>query len=292
MAPKLLGTLILVAGLLATHSIVSPRNARAQSGDPGVCADCHEDVAKEFENSTHGRAFRFGDKAGNCTSCHGAATRHVAEEEVPGDLIIPGRSPAEEVNALCGACHDNNASHAYWEGSEHESAGLSCGDCHATHQKWPEVKGAHVASQVELCAACHKSQQKALTQRSHHPFREGKTECGACHNPHGSGTEYSLKSDSVNDQCYSCHEDKRGPFLWEHSPVREDCLTCHDAHGSNHASLLVTRTAQLCQSCHLQGRHQTVAGTENAAWYVNRQCLNCHMQIHGSNHPSGPLFQR
>jgi DmsE family decaheme c-type cytochrome len=268
------------------------RDALAAAGDPGVCADCHEDVAKAFENSVHGRAFRFGETTGNCTSCHGAATKHVAEEAVPGDLVIPGRSPAGEVNPLCGACHDNQPDHGYWEGSAHEAAGLSCGDCHATHRNWPEVKGANVESEVGLCVSCHKSQQKALTQRSHHPFREGKVDCTDCHNPHGSGTPAMLIADSVNDQCWSCHEDKRGPFLWEHSPVREDCLTCHRPHGSNHASLLVTRTAQLCQSCHLQGRHQTVAGTETAAWYINRQCLNCHTQIHGSNHPSGPLFQR
>jgi hypothetical protein len=56
--------------------------------------------------------------------------------------------------------------------------------------------------------------------------------------------------------------------------------------------MLVSRTVQLCQACHLQGRHQTVAGTETAYWNINRQCANCHPQIHGSNHPSGPLFQR
>jgi len=25
---------------------------------------------------------------------------------------------------------------------------------------------------------------------------------------------------------------------------------------------------------------------------MNRSCLNCHTQIHGSNHPSGPRFHR
>jgi DmsE family decaheme c-type cytochrome len=134
--------------------------------------------------------------------------------------------------------------------------------------------------------------KKSLTQRSRHPLREGRMDCSSCHNPHGSGTDRMIRADSVNDQCFLCHREKRGPFLWEHSPVREDCLTCHAAHGSNHDKMLVARTVQLCQSCHLQGRHQTVAGLETAFWNTNRQCLNCHSQIHGSNHPSGPLFQR
>ena len=32
-----------------------------------------------------------------------------------------------------------------------------------------------------------------------------------------------LKEASVNDNCYKCHAEKRGPFLWEHPPVRENC---------------------------------------------------------------------
>jgi hypothetical protein len=56
--------------------------------------------------------------------------------------------------------------------------------------------------------------------------------------------------------------------------------------------MLQARVTQLCQSCHQQGRHQTVAGLPSSVWVGNRACLNCHQNIHGSNHPSGPLFQR
>ena len=27
-----------------------------------------------------------------------------------------------------------------------------------------------------------------------------------------------------NETCYQCHAEKRGPFLWEHQPARDDCL--------------------------------------------------------------------
>jgi hypothetical protein len=43
----------------------------------------------------------------------------------------------------------------------------------------------------------------------------------------------------VNEVCYACHAEKRGPLLWEHAPVRENCMNCHNAHGSNHDKLLV-----------------------------------------------------
>ena len=52
------------------------------------------------------------------------------------------------------------------------------------------------------------------------------------------------------------------------------------------------RITQLCQSCHQQGRHQTIPGVPASIWIDNKACLNCHSQIHGTNHPSGPLFQR
>jgi predicted CXXCH cytochrome family protein len=47
---------------------------------------------------------------------------------------------------------------------------------------------------------------------------------------------------TVNDTCYQCHAEKRGPFLWEHAPVREDCTNCHSPHGSTQPSLLKART--------------------------------------------------
>ena len=52
---------------------------------------------------------------------------------------------------------------------------------------------------------------------SHMPIREGKITCSDCHNPHGSVTEKLIRQASVNEVCYTCHAEKRGPFLWEHA---------------------------------------------------------------------------
>ncbi|MEW5806064.1 MAG: cytochrome c3 family protein [Acidobacteriota bacterium] len=116
--------------------------------------------------------------------------------------------------------------------------------------------------------------------------------CLSCHNPHGSPEESAVAALSVNDKCYECHMEKRGPFLFEHIPVRENCMTCHTPHGSNNTKLLSTPAPRLCQSCHLFGHHQTVAGDAGRMWNINRSCVNCHSQIHGSNHPSGKVLQR
>jgi predicted CXXCH cytochrome family protein len=44
-------------------------------------------------------------------------------------------------------------------------------------------------------------------------------------------------------------------MLWEHAPVRENCATCHDPHGSSNDRMLVVRMPMLCQRCHIATRH-------------------------------------
>ena len=44
--------------------------------------------------------------------------------------------------------------------------------------------------------------------------------CSDCHAVHGSAGPKLAKRDTVNTTCYTCHAEKRGPFVWEHAPVR------------------------------------------------------------------------
>jgi DmsE family decaheme c-type cytochrome len=118
--------------------------------------------------------------------------------------------------------------------------------------------------------------------------------CTDCHKPHGSSGPGDLIHNTVNETCYECHAEKRGPFLWEHAPVREDCSNCHTPHGSNYENLLTGRQPWLCQQCHSTAYHPSGAysGTgippEGAdPRILSGQCMNCHQQVHGSNHPSG-----
>ena len=136
-----------------------------------------------------------------------------------------------------------------------------------------------------------------MLRPSTHPIREGKMSCSGCHNPHGSNGPKLLTKNTVNETCYTCHAEKRGPFLWEHAPAREDCTNCHKPHGSVNASLLKQRVPWLCQQCHLTAFHPSTAysGTglpgatlpSGAQQLLGKGCTNCHSEVHGSNHPSG-----
>jgi DmsE family decaheme c-type cytochrome len=156
-------------------------------------------------------------------------------------------------------------------------------------------------TETQTCAACHRT-QVAKTERAvaHMPVREGKMSCSSCHNPHGSVSNVkALKvGSSVVESCTSCHTEMRGPVLWEHAPVRENCATCHDPHGSSNDRMLNVRMPMLCQRCHVATRHPASI-YDNAAITTNksnrmfgRSCVNCHSNVHGSNHPSGQFYMR
>ncbi len=123
-------------------------------------------------------------------------------------------------------------------------------------------------------------------------------DCTSCHNPHGTTNVRMLRVGNwINETCVACHAEKRGPFLWDHAPVREACSTCHDPHGSNNDRMLVAKLPMLCQRCHIGTRHPStiydatqLAGRSNRL--IGRGCVNCHAQIHGSNSPAGNNFLR
>ena len=187
---------------------------------------------------------------------------------------------------------------------------MSCLSCHSEHHAKSQEKMLASFTVEETCLRCHTSVRKTLFQRSTHLFRTEqwvasdrrqvrhdqptglKMSCIACHNAHGGEGPKMLQANSINATCYQCHADKRGPFLWEHAPVKENCNTCHTPHGSNNESLLKTRSHQLCQQCHMHmlWRHQTVAGFD--IFTFNKGCVNCHTQTHGSNHPAGKALAR
>jgi DmsE family decaheme c-type cytochrome len=131
--------------------------------------------------------------------------------------------------------------------------------------------------------------------------RFGKISCSDCHNPHGSTATAMVNKPTVNQTCFTCHAEKRGPYLWEHAPVAEDCTLCHHPHGSVYQMRLKKNPPLLCQQCHSSSGHPSVARTGAAlpggsaggsAFLLAGSCLNCHSQVHGSNHPSGAKLMR
>jgi DmsE family decaheme c-type cytochrome len=105
-----------------------------------------------------------------------------------------------------------------------------------------------------------------------------------------------VKAESIPALCTSCHAEKRGPYVWGHPPVEENCLACHSAHGSNHARLLSEKAPNVCQDCHDAARHPGTIYASNGSWtatpatsintrLIARGCVNCHFHVHGSNAP-------
>jgi DmsE family decaheme c-type cytochrome len=264
-------------------------NARAEEKGGMVgkdtCATCHEDVSKAFEATPHAQS------ALGCEGCHGPGQAHV---DGGGDKTkiakISALPPAEQSDA-CLKCHAKGQQ-AHWSGSTHDSRKVSCISCHETHPKGAVPKSLLSKPQTELCVSCHPKRRAQLYRSGHMPMREGKMECSSCHNPHGTVSEGMLVQNSINENCYACHAEKRGPFVWEHAPVREDCTTCHDAHGSVNSYMLKVKQPILCQPCHIANRHPSTPHFAKDQYSWNHGCLNCHPMIHGSNHPSGARFLR
>lgn len=275
--------------------------AWATSTEPATpenpCVICHRDTGSAFMATPHGKAMQFEPNrfVGQCEACHGSGAAHIQTAD-PAKITNPSKLSAAEASKLCLTCHEFEKHAMFWRGSQHDLAGQSCLSCHSVHHAHRETSLLKARTQAELCFTCHPAVRKAQLQRSTHLFRNEhlrtKIECASCHNPHGTQTEKLIAANSINDQCYSCHADKRGPVLWEHPPVKENCMTCHTPHGSNQPKLLTMRPPMLCQSCHIQSAHQTIAGRPNSIWNINRSCLNCHPQVHGSNHPSGIILMR
>jgi len=265
------------------------------------CLECHDEQRQGYEGSPHHRVADPRSPAARqgCESCHGPGSRHADD---PGAYTVKDFNalPPEEVSATCTTCH-NRGEHALWDGSQHDSRGLSCTTCHSVHAYKSDRQQLKKVTQAELCASCHRDKIAKLDRSGHMPVREGKLECTTCHNPHGATNVRLLrKGDSVAEMCTSCHAEKRGPYLWEHAPSRDGCVTCHDPHGSSNERMLVAKPPILCQRCHVATRHPSTiydaalvgAGANPSVRIFARSCVSCHSAIHGSNHPSGERFIR
>ena len=298
---------------------VSPASAQGKPEYIGseACRKCHEDYVQSYAKSLHGKTYVPGSPAGEegCETCHGPGAGHVSKGGGKGTMFAFGGNPeAKKKAAKCLTCHEDSKRLAFWNMSRHKTEGLSCDTCHVVHidMKPRRVSSGYLPLPVQskvmkvpvpdLCFGCHKDIRSQTLRQSHHPILEGKTRCFDCHSQHGGFGPKMVRADSVNELCFNCHAEKRGPFMVEHPPVAENCLNCHTAHGSNHYALLVRKTPQLCQSCHDFSQHpgtpytnfETFRGAAPSNRMVSRNCVLCHTNVHGTNGPAdrGQRFLR
>ncbi len=254
-----------------------------------TCTDCHDESSDypvfAIGKTKHGT--RADHRTPTCTSCHGESGTHIDRPEK-----IPNRTfgkyslnSIEDRNQACQACHQGGQ-RMHWASSTHANRDITCTACHQIHTDQDRVRTR--ITQAEVCFMCHKEQRAQINRPSRHPVREGKVICSDCHNPHGSAGPSMTVRDSINETCYTCHMEKRGPFVRNHPPVQENCAICHNPHGTTAPNLLKVRYPFLCQECHEPNTHQGIPGMLEGTYRRNtlaRGCLNCHTQVHGSNNP-------
>jgi len=310
------GMMAILAAFLATPAVAQQAGAAPAETKP-VCANCHEQAYNTTALTAHGAK---NDAAGSmCQACHGDASEHLKDpmKAKPPNPFGKGKATAAQKDAVCMNCHAGQRHLAFWESGKHAKNEVTCANCHNIHGKPrnPSVTPYTTTSrplESEICGSCHQQIRSAILKPSHHPITEGKVKCSDCHNPHGALSQSMVKQETVNDQCKSCHADKRGPYVFSHPPVEDNCLTCHNPHGSSHAKLLNENAPNLCQDCHDVARHPGTPYGQGAGFlctnvpnpanpncktegaynpstntrFIARACLNCHNAIHGSNAPA------
>jgi DmsE family decaheme c-type cytochrome len=290
-----------------------------------VCEGCHQATTKEISGTMMGNILlkhpRDAVEQHGCEACHGPGSRYVPamavamgkgvnpEAPVHGPPIEPSLLTfrpdagelAEHQNAACLNCHERGAQ-AFWRASTHAFRGVACVDCHdVVHPKTSpyQLRGEFRANPInytrpetQVCLKCHLDKANQINMPSHMPLREGLMVCTDCHNPHGGPYQHQLLQPTINEVCYTCHAEKRGPFLWAHPPVLQNCSNCHDPHGSTNKFLLKVSPPRLCQQCHVGTFHPGTPEGPGTVFVFGHSCTNCHANIHGSNAPGGLFLTR
>ena len=280
-----------------------------------AASGCHVQLAKQFAKTVHARAEVAGIKYGTgCESCHGPGKAH-ADAQKRGEkakhLIFGFHAKPQENAGRCLTCHNTSKEKDLYNRSEHKLQGISCEQCHAPHlveraekqeRVEPSIAQAQFFSvpklteenrwlnqsllkkpQPDLCFTCHRTIQAQFALPTHHRVPEGLMKCTDCHNAHGTLNRPLLKKTNW-ETCVGCHVEKRGPYVFEHPPVKvEGCVACHSPHGSVTRNNLLRREGRfLCLQCHVDPFAANVPHGR-LGFQTRGECVRCHVNIHGSN---------
>jgi predicted CXXCH cytochrome family protein len=243
-------------------------------------------------------------------SCVAVNRTIVAPAQIAGATYVGAKQ--------CAECHGDQSAH--FAGSTHSKVALAdpklgdtgCEACHGPGSLHVKVGGSKATivnpkKSPEACFQCHLDKRGQFSLPNSHPVMAGKIGCVDCHDVHDGnavrGTGAALETEL--ESCTKCHTAQRGPFVYEHSAMREGCTACHNPHGTVNAKMLVARDANLCLRCHLEKPGVANAGEINAnsirsavvggvkvassenhnARLMQGTCwvASCHEAVHGSN---------
>jgi cytochrome b subunit of formate dehydrogenase len=277
------------------HSGVSPSHVRpcetlTQKVD---CSSCHEEVAQQYQKSTHGQLFAKQDtNAPTCVECHG--THVIRSKQDSQSATFPLKVPT-----LCARCHRQGETAAVrYTGTEKAAveqyaesihgqglaSGLvvsaTCTSCHTAHGELPHSDPGSSVNDKNIpstCGKCHNGIQEQF-ERSVHSVKVTATSkelpvCDTCHSAHTiRRTDDQGFRLTIMSQCGRCHEEiAKTYFDTYHGKVSQlgytktaKCYDCHGAHDilrvndplSHLSRANVTAT---CQKCH-EGATRRFAG--------------------------------
>lgn len=254
-----------------------------------TCAACHEEIAAGFPKNPHQaiaafRGSRWKDQ--ECEACPGPGSTHAETAEPQYILGFAGRASTNAINQACLTCHQGQDTQKGRLLGAHTRNSLNCVSCHSIHAN--QRRALLRQDTDRLCSGCHVAARAAFSRPFRHRLQEGAISCVDCHNPHGALPPASLQRFAGNEpNCFRCHADKRGPFPFEHAPVRlEPCSACHEPHGSANPRMLVRHTVrQLCLECHTPSPMRLGGGVPASHDLRSprfQNCTVCHSRIHGS----------
>ena len=272
----------------------SDSKATAQSVGSDVCKGCHEEIGHKFEANPHANLLKekvtIGKvEAHGCESCHGPGSLHVEGGGDKTKIINFSDLKPEKISARCQQCHQAG-DHSNFKRSAHLENGVSCTSCHSIHAATSKASLLQ-KSTPQLCYGCHTEMEAEFQRPYRHRVNEGLIRCTDCHNEHGGMLPKQLRTSAQQDQvCFKCHTDKKGPFVYEHLPVKtEGCVSCHTPHGSTNPRLLRVSTINiLCLQCHTLSMNSNIpsqppAGPAHNQAQKYQACTMCHAFPHGSN---------
>lgn len=231
-------------------------------------------------------------------------------------VVAPPMIPGAKYVGMeqCALCHEkevknfNLTHHAQLRLREAEEKDevkdLGCEACHGPGSLHVDAGGGrgkfivNPGKNPEACFQCHIDKNAEFSLQYHHPVKEGRMSCIACHDPHGEDIHKSknLWVARGNDQCAQCHREQARPHVFEHEALREGCTTCHNVHGSINDKMLTENDNNLCLKCHGQVATSVVPGATFIgkmphAGFAPTQFLQqgtcysagCHTAVHGSD---------
>jgi DmsE family decaheme c-type cytochrome len=264
-----------------------------------VCQACHEDIFNAFQKDPHqvidtDKKRKREDHA--CESCHGPGSEHIASASAE-DILNPVKLAPVRADEMCLGCHRNQPSHVGRIQTGHAGSRIACTSCHHMHAQAPATLVSRTPKSInEQCSSCHTPVAAAFQRPHAHRITQNAMSCTDCHNPHDRG-DFNLAGTihSGEPGCLNCHVNLRGPFTYEHAPVKtEGCQACHEPHGSANPKMLTRADVRfVCLECHANLPQQTVGVASNVGVvppsfhdlrsprYQN--CTVCHQKIHGSH---------